>query len=76
MRTTVTIDSDIYKVVKNLSRQNGVSISATFQTLLERGLQMSNAGNVKSKVDSRTGFPVLKSSRVITDDDVATLEDA
>jgi hypothetical protein len=72
MRTTLTIDDDIYKVARNIAQARGISIGRAVSELALRGLERSYQG------DTEGGLPVFSvsdSARPITLEDVKKLED-
>ena len=77
MRTTISVDDHLYAVVRSLAQQNHRSIGGTIELLLRRGLQAGtgNAADVALTTDPDTGFPLIRSSRPITYEDVQSLED-
>jgi len=75
MRTTVTIDDDLHAVLLSLAHHNNRSLSQTVAALLRRGLQSGTGRGRGLETDPETGFPLLRSDRPITADDVRSLED-
>ncbi len=76
MRTTVTIDDQLYAVVRSLAHHNERSISETIAALLHRGLQADLATETSAFAhDALTGFPLLQSGRPITAADARSLEE-
>jgi hypothetical protein len=72
MRTTLTIDDDLFLAAKRLSRAQTVSLGTVVSELMRRGLQRP----VSASRDD--GFPVFRvppSARPITLADVQKLED-
>ncbi len=77
MRTTITVDDRVYAVVRSLARQNQRSIGRTIELLLQRGLLAETGGEADAELttDPDTGFPLIRSERPITDEDIRSLED-
>jgi len=75
MRTTLNIDDEIYHFVKSLALANRQSVSRTVDHLLSTALQRtsSRAGQKDGGSDPLTGFPVFRSKRSITEEDVNSL---
>lgn len=74
MRTTLTIDDDLFVVAKTLAREKSESIGKAISELARRGLNASNRAGAKT----RTGFPtfsVNRAAHTITLEDVRKLED-
>jgi hypothetical protein len=72
MRTTVTIDDEIFQAVKELARQKNISAGKVLSDLARKGLQ------AKSTTKSKRGipvFPVSDHSKIITLDDAKKLDD-
>ena len=78
MRTTINIDDKMHLMVRSLAHQNHQSISDTIDVLLRRGLGVQSGGTDRyaPERDPVTGFPLIRSARPITADDVRSLEDA
>ena len=55
MRTTVDLDEDVLKAVKEISRLHHHSLGRVLSDLARRGLQPSNA----PMIEERHGVPVL-----------------
>ena len=72
MRTTVTIDDEIFQAVKELARQKNISAGKVLSDLARKGLQASNATKTKRGIPV---FPISDNSKIITLDDVKKLDD-
>jgi hypothetical protein len=77
MRTTVSLDDSLHLMVRSLAHQNRLSMSDTIDLLLRRGLNVESRGTVRQpdERDPLTGFPLIRSPRPITGDDVRSLDD-
>ncbi|WP_104524888.1 antitoxin [Blastococcus atacamensis] len=73
MRTTVDLPEDIHRVAVAIARDSGSSLSETVTRLLRAAL--SAPGPVRVTTSSRTGLRVASIGRVVTSDDVRSLED-
>jgi len=75
MRTTLNIDDETYHIVKSLALSNRQSVSRTVDHLLISAIKGSSspASHQESRADPRTGFPVFRSKRSITEEDVNTV---
>jgi hypothetical protein len=80
VRTTITIDDDLHEVVMALARHNRTSFGGMVGVLVRRGMGMAVAedpegARMPRQVDPDTGFPLVRSDRPITEEDVRALED-
>jgi hypothetical protein len=77
MRTTVDLPEDLHSIVSSLAVHTKRSMSQTAAELIRRGLSapVVATGAAVFTVDAKTRLPVVKSSRVITPEDVKALED-
>ena len=74
MRTTLTIDDDLFAVARNLAREKSESIGKAISDLARLGL----SSTVRARGKTRSGFPVFsvpQGARTITLEDVKKLED-
>jgi hypothetical protein len=60
MRTTITLDDDIYKAARNLSRKSGKRIGEILSTLARRGLAMPRFPTFAVPPDA----PIIRASRI------------
>lgn len=74
MRTTVDIPEDIHRQAMSLARDTARTFSETVTDLLRRALRGEGAASELS-YSERTGLPVISLGRLITTDDVRSLED-
>ena len=77
MRTTIDLPDELHDIVSSLASHSRRSLSQTAADLIRRGLSMQTGGTGPTaiEVDDRTGLPVVKSTRLITPDDVKAAED-
>ena len=77
MRTTINIDDDLHVVVRSVAHQSQRSMTDTINVLLRRGLSVAPRETERhaEERDPLTGFPLIRSARPITEDDVRSLED-
>ena len=77
MRTTINVDDSLHLMVRSLAHQNPLSMSDTIDLLLLRGLSVEARGAQRQPDDRDplTGFPLIRSARPITGDDVRSLDD-
>ena len=81
MRTTITIDDHLHEVVMALARHNRKSFGEMVGILVRRGMVLDStdfsAEPARSvpEIDADTGFPLIRSERIITEEDVRSLED-
>ena len=69
MRTTVTLDNDVYQAALHLSRASGERLGKTLSTLIRRGLMPSKPPKKKKShrfptFDVPPGAPVIPASRI------------
>ena len=69
MRTTVTLDDDVYQAALHLSRVSGERLGKVLSTLLRRGLSPGTPAARKSSrrfpaFDLPPGAPVIPASRL------------
>lgn len=72
MRTTLSIDQDLYDIALAIARDRRQSLSTVINELLRNGL--TTTGDETLPV-SEKGFPSFRTSRKVTMDDVRSLED-
>lgn len=73
VRTTVDLPEDLHAVATAIARDAGTSLSEVVTRLLRAGLGTS--GPVRVSVSPRTGLTVGTFGRVMTSDDVRSLDD-
>lgn len=73
VRTTIDLPDELHKLAQSIARDTHRTLSETVADLIRRGLASgSPAGR---SVDPRTGFPVVSVGRIVTSEDVRSLED-
>jgi len=73
VRTTVDLPDDLHRQAMSIARDTSRSFSETIADLIRRGLDQNGAAGLTRS--QRTGLPVIRVGRVITTDDVRSLED-
>ncbi len=73
MRTTVDLPDDLLQQAKSIARDTSRTLSEIVADLMRRGLQQGVASEIARS--ERTGLAVIRLGRVITTDDVRSLED-
>lgn len=74
MRTTVDLPADLHARASSIARDRRQSLSATLAELVRRGLGGPVDGGDMA-ITHRDGFPVLRTGRPITMEDVRSLDD-
>jgi predicted transcriptional regulator len=73
MRTTIDLPDDLHRQALSLARDTSRTLSEIVAELMQRGLRQSKAAPAARS--SRTGLPVIRLGKVITTDDVRSLDD-
>jgi hypothetical protein len=73
MRTTVDLPDDLHRQALAIARDTSRTLSETVADLMRRGLQRGPAAEVSRS--PRTGLPTVSLGKLITSEDVRTLED-
>jgi predicted transcriptional regulator len=73
MRTTIDLPDDLHKQALALARDTSRSLSETVAELMRRGLR--NELTETASISPRTGLPVVHIGRVLTTEEVRSLED-
>lgn len=73
MRTTIDLPDDIHAAARGLARDQGVTMSEAVVALIRRGL--GEPGNIALGKSRRTGLPLARVGRLVTQDDVRSLDD-
>lgn len=73
MRTTLDLPDDVHAVAVAIARDAGTSLSDVVTRLLRAGL--GTAGPVRVSISPRTGLKVGVFGRVMTSEDVRSLDD-
>ena len=68
MRTTLTIDDDVFEVAQTMSRVSGERLGAVVSTLMRTALRSANPHNVRRRrfpvVDIPPGTPMISMERI------------
>jgi len=72
MRTTIELPEELHQRVEALARDTARSVEETIAELVQRGLDESPGKISRSE---RTGLLVIDTGKVITPEDVRSLED-
>ncbi|MCV7229365.1 antitoxin [Mycolicibacterium komossense] len=73
MRTTIDLPDDLHKQAQAIARDTHRTMSQIVADLMRRGLNTASAR--PTSTDPRTGLPVVSVGRVVTSEDVRSLED-
>lgn len=73
MRTTIDIPDELHKQAQAIARDTHRTLSETVVDLMKRGLGSGAAAHLST--DSRTGLPVVSLGKIVTSEDVRSLED-
>jgi Arc/MetJ family transcription regulator len=73
MRTTIDLPDELHRQALSIARDTSRTLSETVAELMRRGLGEGKAASTVQS--SRTGLPVVTLGKVITTDDVRSLED-
>lgn len=73
MRTTVDLPDELHKQALAIARDTHRTLSETIADLMRRGLDYG--APIGASQSPRTGLPVVSLGRVITTEDVRSLED-
>ena len=74
MRTTIDLPDDLHRQAVSIARDTSRTLSETVADLVRRALEPGPA-NAEITRSTRTGLPVVHLGRMITTEDVRTLED-
>ncbi len=72
MRTTIDLPEDLHRIALSIARDRHQTLSAAVADLIRQGLGSRTGGE---KTSDRDGFPVVTVGRVITAEDVRSLDD-
>lgn len=79
VRTTIDLPENLHRITMAIARDTGRSLSQTVAELLRRGLSappdLREAGPPAYAMDAKTGLPRVRSRRLITAEDVRSLDD-
>lgn len=73
MRTTIDLPDDLHQQALAIARDTKRTLSETVVEVMRRGLRHDVP--VQTRRSERTGLPVIDLGRVVTTEDVRTLED-
>lgn len=73
MRTTIDLPDDLHKQALAIARDTRRTLSQTVVDLMRRGL--GGTSTVFPSTDPRTGLPLVTVRRVVTSEDVRSLEE-
>ena len=73
VRTTIDLPADLHDAARSIARDRGTSMSETVADLIRRGLGQS--GPIVYGRSPLTGLPTATVGRVVTSEDVRSLED-
>ncbi len=73
MRTTIDLPDDVHRILTAVARDRGETLSHTVAGMLRKTLMPGESPRVS--MDPSTGLPVVHFGRVITSEDVKSLED-
>ena len=73
MRTTIDLPDDLHRQAMSIARDTSRTLSEIVAELMRRGLGQDRTSQPSRS--SRTGLPVVSLGKVITTDDVRSLED-
>ncbi|WP_153415609.1 antitoxin [Nocardia macrotermitis] len=73
MRTTIDLPEDLHRQATAIARDTHRSLSETVSVLIRRGLRQQGGGD--SVRSPKTGLRTVTLGRVITSEDVRSLED-
>lgn len=73
MRTTIDLPDDLHRAALAVAHDSGKTLSATVSDVLRQAFLPRSRTVIET--DGRTGLPVVSLGRVITSDDVRSLED-
>ncbi|WP_007024244.1 hypothetical protein [Saccharomonospora iraqiensis] len=73
MRTTVDLPDDLHRQIVSIARDTSRTLSDIVAELMRRGLGQGEVGEINRS--PKTGLPVVSLGRVVTTEDVRSLED-
>jgi len=73
VRTTIDLPPDLHEAARSIARDRGTTLSEAVADLIRRGL--GQGGAVTYGRSATTGLPSARVGRVVTRDDVRSLED-
>ena len=73
MRTTIDLPDDLHQQAVSIARDTRRTLSETVADLIRRGLGQGTLAEVSPS--PATGLPIIRIGRIITTDDVRSLDD-
>jgi predicted transcriptional regulator len=73
VRTTIDLPDDLHRQVQAIARDTHRTLSETVSDLMRRGLGYGE--DLEVSRSSKTGLPVVRLGKVVTSEDVRSLED-
>ncbi|WP_280261915.1 antitoxin [Nocardia wallacei] len=73
MRTTIDLPEELHRQAMAIARDTHRTLSETVTCLIRRGLTQASSDELARS--PRTGLPTVRLGRVITSEDVRSLED-
>jgi hypothetical protein len=73
MRTTIDLPDDVHRVLMSVAHDQGRTLSQTVTDLLRRAVMPS--GRATTALDDRTGLLTVRLGRIVTQEDVRSLDD-
>ena len=73
VRTTIDLPDDLHRQALAIARDTHRTLSQTVADLISRGLGIGSAAAIST--DPRTGLPLVSVGRIVTSEDVRSLED-
>lgn len=73
MRTTIDLPPEVHSLASSIARDSGISLSETVTRLLRTAL--TAPGPARLSTSPRTGLTVFSTGRVVTSEDVRSLDD-
>lgn len=73
MRTTIDLPDDLHRLAVSIARDTSRSLSETVADLMRRAL--GQGGSAEISRSEKTGLPLMHLGRVVTTEDVRSLED-
>jgi predicted transcriptional regulator len=73
VRTTIDLPDDLHKQAQAIARDTHRTLSETVADLMRRGLGAERSSALST--DPRTGLPLVSVGKIVTSEDVRSLED-
>ncbi|MBB5913546.1 putative transcriptional regulator [Nocardia transvalensis] len=75
MRTTIDLPEDLHRQVMSIAHDAHRTLSQTVTCLIRRGLDQASAPAGDLDRSAKTGLPTIGLGKVVTSEDVRSLED-